>query len=342
MSLVILDHTSSENNNGVTANYLKVKVNDKIIELPAICGSKSDYDKATKTKQLIKTNIFQYYVNLVPAPWGHIESLDKIDKIIENFNKIYDKYKPTISDINFWWDGHVWTDSERDSALKLQLKLKTDFVSDIVRDRDLYSLRELKPDKKITIAIENFESQLLNLQNFDTKKIKCPTVSMKTISPVFKQQLDKIKDAGFNRFNVDWTGLSTLEPWLILTKFLKDNNKIWCNMTSVNVRRRQKKITLKNTKKKIKVRRSYLQTALAFGAHSAGLGFYVFPHDDDEEPTAYLLNTTTLQYDVDENGNYKEDDVISFNRLSEKVSASQDYIKNNTYFEKYLPINYLN
>lgn len=321
---------------------MKIRINDKEIELPSLTASKSDYDKGKRTGIKLSTDIFQYYVNLVPIPWGHIETLNKKEKIIENFNKIHDEHKPLISDINFWWDGHVWIDSERNAALKLQLELRTDFVSDVVMDRDLKSIPEdIIIEDRIDYAIKQFDTQLSSLLQFNTKKIKCPAISMKTPSEVFRKQLDKIKDYNFKRFNVDWTGLSNLEPWLILTNFLKENNDIWCNMTSVNVRRRVKTIMPEDTKQQIKIRKSNLQTAFAYGVHTAGLGFYVFPHDDDVEPTAYLFNQQTLQYDIDPNGDYRTDDSISHNRLNQRVQMSHIYIKNNSYFDNYLPVNYL-
>ena len=318
MSLIIQDtHTivNQDDSKNMAANYMKAIVNDKEIELPYFCASKSDYDKSEVSGIPLASKIFQYYVNLTPSNQKNIVEIEKQNALSQNFNKIQEKHKPLISDINFWWDGHVWTDNERNTALNLQLTLQTDFLSDVVRDRD-------------NITPAQFDEQLEDLLSRETKKIKCPSVSMKTNIDVFTTQLENIVDKGFKRFNVDWTGITTYPPWQVLTDFLKDK-KIWCNMTSINNRRQQT------------TRKSNAMLGFAHGAHTCGLGYLIFPHDNDALTQSLLLNQDTFSYERDDNPNYKESDSISHNRLFQKVLESHGRIQDNTYYNDFIPSEFL-
>lgn len=317
MVLTILDHHTTVNNGdprNMASNYMKVDVNGKEIELPYFCASKSDYDKSAKSGVNLASKVFQCYVNLTRADWGNIAEIDKQNKLSTNFNKIQEKYNPLISDINFWWDGHEWTDAERNAALNLQLTLQTDFLSDVVRDRD-------------NITMDLFEEQLEDLLNHDTEKIKCPSISMKTPIDIFRSQLQLISDKNFKRFNVDWTGITNYEPWQLLTSFLK-NNKIWCNMTSINSRRQGA------------TRKSNAMLGFAHGAHTCGLGYMIFPREDGPD-SSLLLNQNSFCYETDDNPNYELSDSVSHNRLFQRVLESHGSINDDTYYNNFLPADFL-
>ena len=134
----------------------------------------------------------------------------------------------------------MWEDKERESALELQLKMNTDFLSDVIVDRD-------------NITSEQFENQLNDLLSRKTDKIKCPSISMKTNEERFSESLELIHDKNIQRFNVDWTGITRYQNWITLSSFLNDK-KIWCNMTAINRRRHQ-------TSKK-----SYVMLGIAHGS----------------------------------------------------------------------------
>lgn len=319
MSLIIQDtHTIVNQNNpkNMGANYMKAIVNDKEIELPYFCASRADYDKSEKSKIPLTSKIFQFYVNLAYKNRKNIVEIEKQNTLSRNFNKIQKKHNPLISDINFWWNGHTWTDNERNAALNLQLTLQTDFLSDVVRDRD-------------HITPSRFDEQLEDLLSRETEKIKCPSISMKTNIDVFKTQLDSITDKGFKRFNVDWAGITAYRPWQALTNFLKDK-KIWCNMTSINHRRQSA------------AKKSNAMLGFAHGAHTCGLGYYSFiPKNKTTLPKSLLLNPNTFCYEKDNNPNYKSSDSISHNRLFEKVLESHKKIQDDTYYNDFIPSKFL-
>lgn len=94
MVLTILDHHTTVNNQdprSMAANYMKVDVNGKEIELPYFCASKSDYDKGVETGVDLTSKVFQYYVNLTRVDWGNITEIDKQNTLSVNFNKIQKK-----------------------------------------------------------------------------------------------------------------------------------------------------------------------------------------------------------------------------------------------------------
>ena len=314
MALLILDIKSTSNLKNITANYMKVKLNDKEIEFPQFCASFSDYNKSDRAYIGLKAKIFQYHINLVK--YDNITTTTRQDRLLKNYQTIQTKHSPILNDVNFWWDGHKWSDEEREAALNLQLRMNTDFLSDIVTDRDHDNL-------------DRFEKQLDDLLSRRTDKIKCPSISLKTNKELFLEQLNLFSEKNIQRFNADWTGISNYEQWRILSAFLKDK-KIWCNLTGITDRRHR------TTKK------SYAMFGIAHGVHTVGLGYPSgFSVDDNYVPKSYMINADSFCYEQVHDTHSDICDTKSHNLLSAKIIESQINIKNNTFYDDFLPKDFL-
>ena len=317
LALTILEAHSTPNpiNSIICANYMKVNVNGKIVELPKVCASHSNYTKSHKSGIRLNTEFFQQHENL--TRWGNINTEHRQNKILSKHDDMYEKYNILISDINFWWDGHVWTPEERESALSLQENMQGDFLSDVVVRRDV-------TDSKYVTG--EFNDILDDLLDRTSKKIKCPSISMKTSSEVFRKQLELIHEKEFQRFNVDWTGMTVNDNWEILSSFLKDK-KIWCNMTAIN------KTRSGNMK-------SYMMLGIAYGAHTVGLGYLPFSGTDTNyEQKSYLIDDNTLCYNEVQDMTPEVCDTTSHNILHQKSIDSHPHIRNDSFYN-FIPKNY--
>ena len=306
----IIDPDNNEVKNTISANYLKSIVNGKEIELPYLAATKQDYkksDSANIPDASLSSRLFQYYINMEYYGDVDITNADLQVTITKNFNSIIESKKPLISDINFWWDGTVWTPEQRTAALNLQLTLGTDFLSDVVIDKN-------------NITINDFKNQLDSLlHDFDTDKPKCPTISMGTPIDIFIAQLELISKKKFKRFNVEWGGITNYLPWVELSEFLNDK-PIWCNLTSINRKRQGHSM-----------RSNAMIGFVHGGAHSCSNGYPFFYNDDTFEPKSHLLNKNTCCYEPDPNSPYEISDTVSHNRLWERVLDLQLVIKNEIY-----------
>lgn len=318
MQIIDSDSTTYQNkdHDELSANYLKSIVNGKEIDLPSPCASKSDYDNSEIAKIPLETKIFQHYVNMITLKKGGIQNTANQATITRDFNDLKSKYNPLISDINFWNDGRTWTENERKTALNLELTLDIDFLSDVVLDKQ-------------NITARAFETQINSLLNdYETDRQKCPTISLGTPLDVFNQQLKLISKYKFKRFNVDWAGITTAYPtWQSLTEFLKEN-QIWCNMTSVNQRRQGNSM------------RSNMMIGFVHGVHTCGFGFPAIPPSVQTEPESYLINRDSYRYETDERA-HQVSDTISHNRIFERVFESHTHIQNDTYYDNFIPEEFL-
>ena len=62
MSLTILSNTPvAQLGSQISTKYMKVEINKKILELPQLCASYSDYDKSKTSNIPLNATIFQYY-----------------------------------------------------------------------------------------------------------------------------------------------------------------------------------------------------------------------------------------------------------------------------------------
>ena len=314
----IIDPDNNEVKNTISANYLKSIVNGKEIELPYLAATKQDYKKsdiANLPDASLSSKLFQYYVN-IGSFRADITDIRTQAAITNHFNSIIESKKPLISDINFWWDGNVWTPEQRTAALNLQLTLDTDFLSDVVINKN-------------NITTNDFENQLDSLlHDFDTDRPKCPTIAMGTPIDVFTDQLELISKKKFKRFNVEWGGITKYLPWAELSEFLNDK-PIWCNLTSINSKRQGRSM------------RSNAMIGFVHGAHSCSSGYASFPNNNTSKPESYLLNNNTYCYEPDPNSPYEISDTISHNRLWERVLDSHPTINNETYYENYIPADFL-
>ena len=135
LTILAAHSTPNPNNSTICANYMKVDVNGKVVELPQVCASHSNYTKSHESDIELNTEFFQQHENLMRG--DNINTEERQNKILSKHNDMYEKYNILISDINFWWDGHIWTREERESALSLQENMKGDFLSDVVVRRDV-------------------------------------------------------------------------------------------------------------------------------------------------------------------------------------------------------------
>ena len=315
LTILAAHSTPNPNNSTICANYMKVDVNGKVVELPQVCASHSNYTKSHESDIELKTKFFQQHENLMRG--DNINTEERQNKILSKHNDMYEKYNILISDINFWWDGHIWTREERESALSLQENMKGDFLSDVVVRRDVTDSGYVTGE---------FNDILDDLLNRASKKIKCPSISMKTNPEVFRKQLELIYEKEFQRFNVDWAGMSVNNNWEILSSFLKDK-KIWCNMTAIN-------------KNKTSDMRSYMMLGIAHGAHTVGLGYLSFGSTDtDYKQKSYLIDKNTLRYNVVQDMTPEVCDATSHNILHKKSIDSHPYIQKDSFYN-FIPANY--
>ena len=313
MSLIILGNKSTIHpKQGMSANYMVAQVNGKKpINLPQISASRADYDKAERAKIPLNAKIFQYYINLKLSIYNGITDPNTQKKILDNYKLIMKKHTPIISDVNFWNSNIKWTRRERDAALQLQIQMNTDFLSDIVMDRNQ--------------SYSNFEIALTELLNYNCDKIKCPSVSMYDNPIILKRKLNLIYEKKIKRFNIEWAGVTHHDSWNVLSTFLH-NKKIWCNMVSINNRRHR-------TSKK-----SYPMLGVAYGASTVGLGY--FSAYGNDTPTWYNFDPITLKDKLIPGDRY-ELDTISHNRLYKTIYDSHKSIKNNTFYTKIIPPNFV-
>lgn len=314
MGLVIIENHSTQGAINKSANYMKVRVNGKEIELPQSCASNSDYKKSMKSNIPLKTKIFQYHVNL-NGKGGNITTRHRQETLLKNYQNIQTHHNPMINDINFWWDGHEWTNEEREAALNLQERMNTDFLSDVVANRN-------------AVNTFDFNTRLDDLLHRPSKKIKSPSVSLRSPPKAFRTQLDLIYKKRFQRFNADWSGLGTFaQNWNILSAFL-NNKKIWCNMTGI--RRRDGES------------RSYMMLGIAHGAHTVGLGYPPISNKKRNfQQTSYMFNSRTFRYDIMPNTDPAICDTNSHNLLHDTIISSHVHIKNNIFYNRFLPTDFL-
>ena len=309
MSLIITNSKLSHHTkHPISARYLKVKINSHILELPQICAGRADYEKSDTANIPLNAQIFQYHVNISRYKNNDITDLGTQNKILENFKRLQQKYNPKISDVNFRINRD-WNSKERDIALQLQDKMNTDFISDVIPDKHHQNKRD-------------YEVWLKKLLSHNSKKTKCPSISMKSNEADLKDQLDVIANKKFDRFNIDWTGTSTLSPWFILSRFLSKNT-IWCNMTAI-----RNKMHSGSSK-------SYLMLGIAYGANTVGLGFYgggTF----EQPPKPKLFDLNTFEYKTVKNGMMEKCDTISHNTIHNKILKLHHDIQNNTFY-KHIP-----
>ena len=312
MSLIILKNTSTIHpKQGISANVLTVKINNKTtIELPQICASRTDYDKSKKAKIPLNADIFQYYINRKLSMYNDVTDLNTQDKIVHDYELIMKEHSPIVSDVNFWYGDIKWTQKERDAALQLQTKMNTDFLSDVVMDRNQ--------------SYADFEITLNELIKYNCAKIKCPSVSMYDNSVNLEKKLNLIYEKKFKRFNIEWAGLTYRDNWNVLSSFLHDK-EIWCNMVSVNHRRH------KTTKK------SYPMFGIAYGAGTVGLGY--FRRYGNNSSTGYDFDPITLTDKFVQGEPYILDS-ISHNKLHKIIYNSHKHIKKNTFYGKIIPSNF--
>ncbi len=305
MVLTILNHKlSSHTKHPISARYMKVKINNQILELPQICANKAYYDKSSVANIQLNAQIFQYHVDISRYKNKDITDSTTQSSILENFKLLQQKYRPKISDVNFR-SNHDWNSKERNVALQLQDKMNTDFISDVIPDKH-------HQDK------HGYELWLKTLMAHRSNKTKCPSISMKSNEVDLKDQLDVIANKKFIRFNIDWTGISTLSPWLILSKFLSKNN-IWCNMTAI-----RNKMHLRSSK-------SYLMMGIAYGASTVSLGFYgggIF----EQKPKPNLFDSRTFEYKTIKNGAVEKCDTMSHNIIHDEILKLHQHILNNTFY----------
>lgn len=308
MSLTILSNTPvAQLGSQISTKYMKVEINKKILELPQLCASYSDYDKSKTSNIPLNATIFQYYVNLTRFK-RDITDPHTQQRILDNYKYIQNKYAPIVSDVNFWWGSKSWDSKKRNIALQLQEKMDTDFLSDVV-------------DKNETYA--DFSIRLDDLINYPSKKTKCPSISLRSDIKLLKKQLDLIYSKKIKRFNVDWTGITNLKKWRVLSLFLS-NKKIWCNMTSINIKKHR--TTLK----------SYMMLAISYGANTAGFGYYG-NGGLNSNSINYKFDPVTLRYVISKNSR-DVNDTNSHNAIYLKILNSHSHIRNNTFYSsRFMP-----
>lgn len=325
MSIQVLESRSTKMvGASVFAKYMKVKIDDMVIRLPELCSSKTYFDKSFKKKIPLSANFFQYHIN-----FSKKDSItNREPKLLANYKQIQKRHNPQISDVNFCHGDQIWTDSDREVALNLQLDMNTNFLSDIpFKYRDI----ELKEDinEYLESSKTEFVMKLNDLKKWKTDKIKSPTISMKDNKLMFKQQLEMIAKHNFQRFNVEWAAIqSNADNWFELSKFLFEND-IWCNMTAITPRREPKSL------------RSNVLLAVVHGVNTIGLGYPRGYSSGSSERTAYLFNKTTFREVPQTNGDADEFDIKSHNLMWKTIREAHKFIRNNTFYKNFVPKDFL-
>lgn len=325
MSVQILTSRSTKMvGTSVFAKYMRVKIDDMVINLPELCSSKADFDKSNKMKKRLSADFFQYHVNFNKKD----SIVNRIPKLLANYKQIQKLYHPRISDVNFCRGDQIWSDGDREAVLDLQLEMNTNFLSDIP-----FRYRNIEPNEDeveyTNYALKEFKSRLIDLNKRTSSKTKSPTISMKSDRRVFARQLAMIDKHKFQRFNVEWASVRTNNyNWLELSKFLF-NNEIWCNMTGITPRREPK------------TRRSNILLAVVHGVNTMGLGHPRGYNFNSSKRTAYLFNKSTFKDVAQMSGDVDEFDIKSHNLMCKTIRDGHKFIRNDTFYKNFVPSDFL-
>lgn len=301
----------------LSANYLKCKINDIVVEFPYMNANKQDFDKSSEVNPL-QSQYFQFFVNELDSRLPDITTDCRQNQISTNFLDVVYEHNPILTDITLYYDSHVIGEERRRAFLNLQQRLKTTFLSDIEIDKNQ--------------SIADFRTQLEYLDSIETDQIKSPTISMTTPLDLFTKKLEIIlENERYARFNVEWGGQSKyFGRWLELSKLLS-KKKIICNVVSINQKRNY-----------YEPYESYVLKQFMLGAHSCSTGYYGGGSKNKKRAPqrSFVLNEKTWNYNERPELPYNFANTSSHNTLSLITSDSYAHIADDTYFTNFVPQNF--
>ncbi len=302
----------------LSANYLKCKINDIVVEFPYMNATKQDYDKSSEANPL-QSQHFQFFVNELDSRVPDITTECRKTQISTNFlNVVFSDHPPIFTDITLYYNSHEVGEERRKAFLDLQKKLKTTFLSDIEVDKNQ--------------GVNEFKIQLEDLSSIETNQIKSPTISMSTPTELFVKKLEMIFEKGYDRFNVEWGGQTKYsDRWLKLSKFLVEK-RIICNMVSINQKRNY-----------YDPFESYVVKQFMLGVHSCSTGYGGFGGNKNRKPTpqkSFVLNENTWNYNERSELPFNFANTSSHNTLSLIANDSHAHILDETYFTNFVPQNF--
>ena len=318
MPVQFLEQKSTISPDGrLSANYLKCKINDITVEFPYMNATKQDFDKSSEVNPL-QSQHFQFFINQLDSRLPDITSECRKNQISTNFLNIIDEHDPILTDITLYYDSHEIGEERRRAFLDLQSRLNTTFISDI----------EINKNQ----SIQEFQRQLEYLDAIETDQIKSPTISMTSPLELFEEKLKTILDKNrYDRFNVEWGGQSKYsDRWLKLSELLV-NQKIICNMVSINQKRNYHEPF-----------ESYVLKQFIIGSYSCSTGYYGGGNKNKKRKPkrSFVLNEKTWNYEERPEISYDLANTLSHNTLSKITHDSRQHILNDTYFSNFVPQNF--
>ena len=301
----------------LTSNYLKCKINDIEVEFPYMNATRQDYKKSSEVNPLYSKH-FQFFINQFSPPVPDITTDCRQTQISTNFLNVVDDYNPLLTDITLYYDDHEVGEERRNEFLKLQMKLKTTFLSDIEIDKNQ--------------STQEFQTQLDYFDSIDSDQIKSPTISMQTTEEVFEEKLNVILDKKYDRVNVEWGGKTDYyDNWFNLSKLLF-KKKIICNIVSINRVRDYSEPYESNVLKQFML-----------GASSCSTGYYGGGNNKEKRKPqrSFVLNENTWKYEEHPEISYELANTLSHNTLSKITNDSYRNILDDTYFDNFVPQEFL-
>ena len=314
VSLQIETESSQNQAMNLASNHLKIVLNETEYEFPHLGAAFSDYDKSATVHIPLATDIFDYYHKIDPN--RPITRLDVQQIIRDKFTDIVNTHNPGMPSINFEHDGNVLIPQDRQAIHALQQELPTPFICDVELDRN----QELR----------HLTQQLTLLDNFNSEKIKCPTISIRCKdSANFEEKLEYIIKK-YKRFNLEWGGFGTHDKnWYTLSRLLF-GRKIWCHVFGISPKHTAEAIV--RNQERLNILKSSIFLSMSYGAHTFSFGY---PKMYEQYiPMPRLFNRNTLCYDdVDMNNN--EANCRSFNLIQEELIVASIHIRNDTFYSQY-------
>lgn len=281
------------------------------LEFPMISSHQSELSKSEDAKILLKSPLVQY-IHL-PKKGNKINEKITKDSVTENYKTLIEKHPELVIDFYYqYYPNYPPNDKERDAILDIQRNAGSIILSDY----------EINPNQ----TVDEFESQILDLQNNNSKYVLSPTldIGMQTIG-LFAKKIDKLIEHKFQRFNVIYRSIFTYQVnWIELSHKIFEKD-IWCNVVGVP----QRYLSNTNTI-------SLLSTILLYGVHSASLGYPIIRKKKNAQPSKYNFNNTTFHFDKVKNLSDAQSRAISINEQVEELKIARKHIIQKTFFSEYV------
>lgn len=295
--------------NTLKVNAIDIDLDSKTIQMPTVSANKMEFDYSKQSKIKLGTSLTQfiqrtYYVQEIRDPIRRVTITKQYKKLIEEIpNQITDFYFQYPQDYNL-------QQSDRKAIHKIQFDAGALIISD-------YEINRSQNEN-------DFENQILELQDENPDRIVSPTIDMGIEDEeLFAKKIDKILKNDFERFNVIFRSIpDNITNWIDLSHKIF-RKKIWVNVVGINPR-------WHNNKKMI----SQISRVFLFGVHSASQGYPW--RGGNAKPV--LLNGNTLCFEMPSGHiTYDESRAKSVITQEFQLANARRHIINGTYFSKFVP-----